>query len=468
MTYHKREKHRKLWLLLILSIIAAVILIIAVGVSGQKKQGNSGTVQVTETQGAAAGTVEAAAVTEAPPATETYLPATEPEADTAAEPESEAATEPQEAASPDPTEVYHTKAKQILSGMTTEEKVAQLFFVTPELLTGVQQVTAAGEATKAALEKYPVGGIVYFDANFVDPAQAKELLQNTQNYAMEEQGLPLFLAVDEEGGRVRKVGNNPAFGVPEVPAMQTVAVGGEEAVFQAADTIGTYLSALGINVDFAPDADVLVNAENTVIGERAFSSDPQIVSDCAAAFTEGLHKHRVLAAYKHFPGHGGTAEDSHTGKAYLNVDEETLRERELIPFSSGADLDVDFIMVSHICLPEMLGDETPTCLSERMVQKILREELGYDGIIITDALQMKAISEYYSSAEAAVKAFLAGCDMLLMPRDLAAAYEGVLAAAEDGSISKERLDASVERILYAKIAWMESADEATENEGQSP
>ena len=425
-----RKKHGRLLLLFLFSIAAAVIVIAAVAFSGKFQKNKVPAEPATET------VLVTEKATEAVIDQGTEASSEEPEKESETEPESESETPETEAA--DPKELCLEQAKQHLEGMTTEEKAAQLFFVTPELLTGVDHVTSAGDATREALQTYPVGGIVYFDANFIDPVQTKELLQNTQSYACEDQGVPLFLAADEEGGRVRKIGKNPAFNLPEVPAMQEVAAGGEEAVFLAADTIGGYLSELGINVDFAPDTDVLVNAENTVIGERAFSSDPEIVAKCAAAYTEGLHAHQVLAAYKHFPGHGGTAEDSHTGKAYLNVEEETLRARELIPFASGAEAGVDFIMVSHICLPAILGDETPACLSEKMVSGILRDELGYDGIIITDSLQMKAISDYYSSAEAAVRAILAGCDMILMPKDLAEAYQGVLSAVQDGTIPIER------------------------------
>ncbi len=447
------KKHGRLLLLLLLSIAAAVIVIAAVAFSG-KFQKNT---VPSEAPGETAPVTEETAEGTTEQSTETASVGTENERVI----ETESETLPPETETVDPKVKFLDLAKQHLEEMSTEEKVAQLFFVTPELLTGAGQVTTAQDATREALKAYPVGGVVYFDANFIDPAQTKEMLSNTQSFALETQGLPLFLAADEEGGRVRKIGKNPAFQVPEVSAMQEVASGGEEAVYQAADTIGSYLSELGINVDFAPDADVLVNAENTVIGERAFSSDPETVAQCAAAYVEGLHANQVLAAYKHFPGHGGTAEDSHTGKAYLIADEETIRSRELIPFARGADAGVDFIMVSHICLPEILGDETPACLSEKMVSGILRDEFGYDGIIITDSLQMKAISDYYSSGEAAVRAIQAGCDMILMPKDLAEAYQGVLAAVQNGTILEDRIDASVARILYTKYLWMENTSYET-------
>lgn len=386
---------------------------------------------------------------EAPPAGGAVLPVQETEsiAETESEPETESVPSGEQ------------RAEAILAQMATEEKVAQLFFVTPEQLTGVETVTAAGETTAAAFSEYPVGGIIYFDANLIDAEQTTQMLAAMQGFALQYSGLPVFLAVDEEGGRVRRIGNNPGFTVPAVSSMAETAALGIEGAARAGDVIGTYLSDLGFNVDFAPDADVLTNAENTVIGDRSFGSDPAEVAGCAWAFAEGLHAHQVLAAYKHFPGHGGTAEDSHTGRAYLYEDGQTLRTRELVPFADGAARGIDFIMVSHICLPELTGDETPACLSETVVTGLLREELGYDGIIITDSLQMKAISDYYSAGDAAVAALLAGNDMLLMPADFPAAYETVLSAAQSGTISEERLNESVRRILRVKLSLPSDADE---------
>ena len=348
------------------------------------------------------------------------------------------------------------KVEVILQEMTLEEKVAQLFFITPEALTDVSVVTAAGDATKTALQEYPVGGLVYFKQNLIEPKQTKQMLKATQEMAMETCGFPIFLGVDEEGGRVLRIGSNSAFGVEKVEAMGTLAnEGNPDIIYDASDTIGAYLSELGFNVDFAPDADVLTNSENQVIGDRSFGIEPNSVAQLSWEYVKGLHNNNILATYKHFPGHGGTTEDSHTGKAYLYKSLNELRETELVPFQDGAEKGVDFIMVSHVSVPEVIGDETPTSLSEIMITDTLRNEFNYEGIIITDSMGMNAVSGYYSPKEAAVKAILAGNDMLLMPADFKSAYKGVIQAVNEGEITQQRIDESVRRILTAKLKWTE-------------
>ena len=339
-----------------------------------------------------------------------------------------------------------------LSSMSLEEKVAQLFFITPEALTGFQTVTAAGETTKAALDRYPVGGLVYFSQNLLSPTQTKEMLSTIQDYMTEKQGFPIFLGVDEEGGRVLRIGNKKAFEVERILAMGELAKQQDlQVIEQAGATIGAYLSDLGFTVDFAPDADVITNSENQVIGDRSFGTNPQVVADMAWAFCKGLHTKHIFAAYKHFPGHGGTTEDSHTGYAFSYKTLDELKEQELVPFQAGCEKGVDFIMVAHISLPNVTSDDLPASLSKVLITDLLRTEMGYQGIIITDALGMGAIANHYSSAESALLALEAGCDMLLMPENFSEAYLAVLQAVADGRLTEERIDASVMRILSAKL-----------------
>lgn len=352
-------------------------------------------------------------------------------------------------------ELTRQRAAEILGQMTTEEKVAQMFFITPELLTGAENVTAMGDVTKAALDRYPVGGIVYFAKNLQTPEQTKSMLQGVQEYALQTQGLPLFLGVDEEGGRVLRVGSNSTFGVVKTEAMGVLAGQQDtEVIRTAAGAIGTYLYDLGFNVDFAPDADVITNESNQVIGDRSFGSDPHVVADMAWAYSEGLHQHGILACYKHFPGHGGTVEDSHTGYAYSYKTIEELKEIELVPFQSGCEKGIDFIMVSHVSTPNVTGSNVPATLSKQLVTDLLREEMGFQGIIITDSMNMGAVSEHYSPQDAAVMAVQAGCDMLLMSDYFEPSYNAVLDAVADGRISEEEIDASVLRIIEAKLKLM--------------
>ena len=343
--------------------------------------------------------------------------------------------------------------EEMLGDMTLEEKVCQLFMVTPEALTGVGTVTQAGTATQEAVNAYPVGGVIYFSQNLQDPDQTRTMLENTQRYAMERTGIPIFLSVDEEGGQVARVGSNPAFGVEKIGNMSDVGSRGDtQEAYEIGSTIGTYLSDLGFNMDAAPDTDVLTNPENQVVKYRSFGSDPELVARMAAAELKGLNDQGIIGMYKHFPGHGGTTADSHEGYAYVDDTQEELKSGAFIPFQDGIDNGIQVIMVSHISCPNVTGDNTPATLSEMMITDILRGEMGFDGMVITDALNMGAITAQYSSSEAAVAALNAGADMLLMPEDFQSAYKGVLSAVESGTVSEARIDESVRRILEVKVS----------------
>ena len=278
------------------------------------------------------------------------------------------------------------------------------------------------------------------------------MLENTQEYASARSGFPIFLSVDEEGGQVARVGSNPSFGVPEIGNMSEVGAGGDtQEAYETGSTIGAYLKDLGFNMDAAPDADVLTNPANEVVKYRSFGSDPELVSRMAAAELKGLNDQGIIGMYKHFPGHGGTTADSHEGYVYVEETLEELKSGALVPFQDGADNGLQVIMVSHIACPEVTGDNTPATLSRKLVTDLLREDMGFDGLVITDALNMGAITEQYSSGEAAVAALNAGVDMLLMPADFQAAYDGVMAALENGELTEERIDESVRRILEIKL-----------------
>lgn len=337
----------------------------------------------------------------------------------------------------------------IISGMTLEEKVCQLFMVTPEQLTHVSTVVQAGESTKASLEKYPVGGLVYFKQNILDEEQIKTMIANSRSYSK----YPLFIGVDEEGGSlVARIANNEGFSVEKVPDMQTIGASEDyEAAYQAGRTIGSYLSELGFDMDFAPVADVLTNPNNTVIGKRSFGPDAKVDAQMAAQVVKGLKEYNIKAVLKHFPGHGGTDGDSHEAAVTNGRTLAQLEETEFLPFVSGIQAGAKFVMVGHISLPEVTGDSIPATLSPAIIGGLLRERLGFDGIVITDSMSMGAITNYYTPAEAAVKVIQAGGDMILMPADFEQAYEGVLDAVRDGTLSEERINESVYRILDCKI-----------------
>lgn len=344
------------------------------------------------------------------------------------------------------------QASQLVSGMSLEDKVAQMFVITPEALTGYASVTAAGDTTKAAYESRPVGGLIYMADNLLSTEQTTEMLTNMQNIAMERTGLPVFLSVDEEGGTVARVAKNDAFGVTDVGNMSDIgATGDAQNAYNAGVTIGTYLKQLGFNVDYAPVADVLTNPDNTVIGTRSFGSDASVVADMVTKELEGLSSQGVFGVVKHFPGHGGVSGDSHDGAVTLDKSLEELMQTEFVPFQKAVENGVSFVMVGHISVPQVVGDNTPASLSQMMVSNVLREQLGYQGIVITDAMNMGAITGSYTADQAAVMAVNAGVDMILMPQDYETAYNGLLQAVQDGTITEDRINESVTRIVKVKL-----------------
>lgn len=339
-----------------------------------------------------------------------------------------------------------------LNQMTLEEKAAQLFIVKPEALVDVGTVIQAGDATKRAIDEIPIGGFIYFSDNLQSKGQTTEMLEAVQKYSMERTGLPVFLGIDEEGGTVARIANNENFEVPQVGNMADIGASGDVAAARdAGQTIGAYLAELGFNLDFAPVADVLSNPNNTVVKQRSFGDDPKLVADMAIAVSEGLKENGIYSTYKHFPGHGATEADTHKGYAYTDKTLEELESCELLPFQMCIEADASFIMAAHIAVPRVTGDDTPTSVSKTMITDVLRTQLGYNGIVVTDGMDMGAITEEYTSAEAAVKALQAGVDMILMPENFDEAYQGVLDAVQDGSLTEERIDESLRRILAVKL-----------------
>lgn len=335
-------------------------------------------------------------------------------------------------------------ADTCIAEMSLENKVAGLFMITPESLTGVDTVIQAGDTTKQKLSEYPVGGLIYFSKNIKSADQLKEMLDTTRNTMI----YPVFLAVDEEGGSVSRVaGAGLAENVGDMSEIGSTC--DPEKAKKVGTTIGTYLSQSGFNVDFAPVADV-ISAENSVIGNRSFGSDPNVVGTMVAAEVQGLQESGVSACLKHFPGIGDTTTDTHDEKTVSEKTLEDMQQTDLPAFQAGIDAGADFVMVSHMSLPNVVGDDTPCSLSGTVINDLLRNQLGYDGIVITDALDMSAITDSYSSAEAAVKAIEAGADMLLMPENFEEAYQGVLEAVQNGTISEERINESLKRIYRVK------------------
>jgi len=349
-----------------------------------------------------------------------------------------------------------SEAESIVDAMSLEEKIYQLFIVFPEQLTGEACVTGSGNGFKEALDKYPVGGIIFLSQNIVDPNQTIDMLENMQKCALELEGIPLFLCVDEEGGTVTRVARNVSFGVNNVGDMINVV--NETEAYDIGNYIGQYLSELGFNVDFAPVVDVITNERNVVVKKRSFGSDPQKVVSFASEYSKGLHDSGVLSTFKHFPGHGATEADTHEGFAYTEKTYADMLEIELLPFSEAQEQGVDFVMVSHISVPRITGNNVPCSLSYKMVTSILKEDMAYDGIVITDAMGMGAISEAYGDVQAVLMAIKAGNDMVLTPGSMQESAEAIMKAVENGEITEESIDSSVMKIIEKKIKLRDSED----------
>ena len=347
----------------------------------------------------------------------------------------------------DDAKVLDEVVEAIISEMTLEEKVAGLFVVTPEGITGVDTAIQAGDGTKTALEKYPVGGLIYFKKNIQSEEQIKKMIENSVSYNK----YPMFIAVDEEGGKVTRLAD--ALKLENIGPMAEIgSTGDSNKAYEAMKTVGTYLTSYGFNLNLAPVADVLTNEDNASIGDRSFSSDPSVVSGMVTSAMNGLEEVGVTACVKHFPGLGDALEDTHNGLAVIDKSLDELKQTELVPFISAIENGANMIMVGHMSLPQVVGDNTPATMSKEVISDLLRSELGFNGVVITDAMNMGAITEYYGADEAAIRAFKAGADMVLMPEDFELAYEGVIAAVKDGTISEERINNSLKRVFRIKYA----------------
>jgi beta-N-acetylhexosaminidase len=341
------------------------------------------------------------------------------------------------------------KAQALLESMTLEEKICQLFYTTPESLTGYDTVTMAGDATKQALEKTPVGGLIYFSKNLVDRDQTAAMLANTKTYGK----IPVFLGVDEEGGTVSRIGSNAAMGGTKIDSMGSYGQKGDpSAVYQAGTAIADELTGLGFNMDFAPVADVAENS-SSVIGSRSFGTDPKLCASLVSVMVKSLTDGKIVSCLKHFPGYGSATGDDHKGSASVTKTLDELESVDFLPFQAGISDGVPFVLVSHLSVPSVTGDDTPSDLSSKIVTDLLRTELGFTGVIVTDSQQMESITDVYSSGDAAVAALQAGADMVLMPQDLAAAVSGVQDAVSSGKLTESRINESVLRILTVKYQF---------------
>jgi len=376
--------------------------------------------------------------------------------------------------SDDDDSVVHSSTDEVeeqLQKMTLREKVGQLFYVRPECLDTTIHFNqpssidgSSDDITKIKLqavnatmlgvnEKYPVGGIILYAHNIEDEAQLAAFIPQIRAL----KGSPL-LCIDEEGGRVARIARNANFNVEKFESMGAIgATGDPQNAYYCGNTIGTYLRRYGFDIDFAPVADVNTNPENIVIGARAFSDDPEVAAPMVVNYLQGLKDAGVTGCIKHFPGHGDTKADTHFGYAQSLKTWEEMMGCEMIPFKAGIDWGCQLIMTAHIGTPNVTGSDIPATMSSLILQNKLRGVLGYQNLIITDAMEMGAITKQYTSTEAAVGTLQAGADIVLGPQNFVEAFDAVMAAIEDGTLTEQRIDESVRRILKLKQQIMKKA-----------
>lgn len=345
------------------------------------------------------------------------------------------------------------RVSQAVASLTLKQKVAQMFMPTPEALTGVGQVTAAGETTRKAFASIPVGGLCYFSQNLIDPSQTKQMLASSDAISRDAVGLPLLMAVDEEGGTVSRIGGNDGFDVDNVGDMRDIGDADDpQRAHDVCEGIAGYLSPLGFNLDLAPDADIASGTSQTM-ARRSFGTSADVVAPMVGQAVRGFLDGDIMCCAKHFPGIGGAEGDSETEAIQTTRTLDQMRGEELLPFEEAIRQGVPMVMVGHLSCPAVTGDSTPASLSKAIVTDLLRDELGFDGIIITDSLQMGAVSGLYSASELGVAAIQAGVDMLLMTPSLGESYQGVLDAVSAGTLDEARVDESVTRIVRAKLRY---------------
>ncbi len=346
---------------------------------------------------------------------------------------------------PDPVDPLQEEIAARISSMTLEQKVANLFIVTPESITGVTTATQAGDGTRSALGEYAVGGIVYSERNVQNADQFKTMITNTKNMYQELYTSEVWIVVREEGA-VNVIAGN-ATGVAAQQAAGEIGTSGDTGnAYQAYLTIGSYLKEYGVDVNLGPVCDV--SAEGSYLGNRAFNTDADIVASMIPSAVSGQSDFGVITCLTAFPGQGSASGDPANGTAVAGKTLDEMRSSDFLPFSAGFAAGAQMVMVSNMAV----GEEVPCSLSSVMITDVLRGELGFQGDVISADMDQKAITDHYSSGEAAVMALQAGADMIMKPANFSEAYAAVLAAVADGTLTEERIDESLTRIYTIKMA----------------
>lgn len=344
----------------------------------------------------------------------------------------------------------------LISSMSVEDKIGQMFFITRRMNEDEQRQLSLDDDLRKIIETYKPGGFIFFEQNIYSIPQTKTFIEDLQ----ESSTIPMFIGIDEEGGIVTRLNKAEKLRSTQMPDPYTIGLTkNPENAYNVSKAISEEIKSLGFNLNFAPVADIFSNPLNKVIGKRAYSSDPEIASVMVTEAVKATMENGVIPVIKHFPGHGDTIQDSHTGIAIVENDIDRLRNVEFLPFRAGIEAGVPMVMTAHVLTPHITNDELPATLSKTILSDILRKELKFDGVIITDGLEMSAISSYFSEEEAVVLAVEAGVDILLLPRNFETAFDALLQAVKNGRISEDRIDESVRRILKVKQEYIFNASE---------
>ena len=332
------------------------------------------------------------------------------------------------------------KIQEDIKGMSLSEKIGQMIVISYRTLEYTEELNNILNIVKP-------GGFILFSENISTYDETTKYISKLKSMA----DIPLLIGIDQEGGRVQRIKKLSDANVLEIPSMYSLGkTGNKELSKSVGKVLASEIATFGINLDYAPSLDIFSNPNNTVIGDRAFGSDYQTVIDMALPFAKGMEEENIIPVYKHFPGHGDTDADSHVELPVVNKTKEELYENEFLTFKAAIEDGAQVIMVAHIALPNITGDYIPSTLSREVVTGILREELGFGGVVTTDAVNMSALADNYSLDEICKYSINAGIDMILMPEDPIEAVNIIEKLVENGDITEERINESVERILKLK------------------
>jgi len=337
------------------------------------------------------------------------------------------------------------KVDKMLAEMTLEEKIGQMLIV-------YYNSSVMDDTLKSALTDVKPGGFILFKDNITTYDNTLKFIKDIKSTS----DIPMFISIDQEGGNVQRLLSLSDISVSNIPYMNYVGnMKDVNLTYEVGKVIAEELRVFGINMDFAPVIDIWSNSNNTVIGKRSFGNDSELVSSMGLALGKGLSDNGIISVYKHFPGHGDTDVDSHYSLPVINKTKEEFLSLELVPFKNAIENGAEVIMIGHLAVPSLTGSDIPASLSKEIITNLLKNEMGFDGLVVTDALNMGALTNYYSQEEVYVKAIDAGVDLLLMPSSSRKAVVAIKKAVEDGVLSEEKIDESVRKILMLKYEKIE-------------